>query len=103
MKLHGLCFLSLWLLAISAFVDERPNIILISSDDVAFALLDWLPDKMGGDAYAGIDQRFESIGAATVDLVAGRLNRNERGLSNEPHVLKVAGQWIDGASFPPKI
>ncbi|WRQ86724.1 LacI family DNA-binding transcriptional regulator [Actomonas aquatica] len=68
--------------------------------DVAFVLLDWLPDDLGGDRFAGIDQRFESVGEATVDLIAGRLNRNERGLPEDPHVKKIEGRWLDGHSLP---
>ncbi len=69
-------------------------------EDVSFALFDWLPGELGGDNYAGIDQRFELVGAAAVDLVAGRINSNERGLPDEAKVLKVLGTWVDGKSMP---
>ncbi|MDQ8183524.1 LacI family DNA-binding transcriptional regulator [Pelagicoccus sp. SDUM812005] len=70
-------------------------------EDVAFALFDWLPGELGGDDYAGIDQRFDLVGAAAVDLVASRINSNERGLPKEPKVLKVLGEWVEGRSMPP--
>ncbi|OUW19175.1 MAG: hypothetical protein CBD18_01265 [Opitutales bacterium TMED158] len=69
-------------------------------DDVSFALLDLIPGQPDCVDLAGMNQRFESVGAATVDLIAERINRNERGLPEEPHVLKVGGQWIDGPSLP---
>ncbi len=68
--------------------------------DVSFAQMDLLPGQPDSAGLAGIDQRFESVGAAAVDLVAGQINRNERGLPEEPHVLKVAGRWVEGASLP---
>lgn len=70
--------------------------------DTAFALFDWLPGELGGEEYAGIDQRFDLVGAAAVDLVAGRINSNERGRPKEPKVLKVLGEWVGGRSMPPK-
>lgn len=69
--------------------------------DVSLALLDLLPGQPDFDGIAGNDQRFESVGSAVVDMIAERINRNERGLPNEPHVLKIGGRWIDGPSLPP--
>ena len=69
--------------------------------DLSLALPDLLPGEPRFADMAGIDQRFESVGSAVVDMVAERINRNERGLPEEPHVLKIAGRWVDGASLPP--
>ncbi len=69
-------------------------------EDVSFALMDLLPGYPDSVNLAGVDQRFESVGAATVDLIAGKINRGERGLSREPHVLKVLGKWVEGPSLP---
>lgn len=68
--------------------------------DAAFALMDWLPCFPDSLEKAGIDQRFESVGAAAVDMIAGKINRGERGLSPHPSVLKILGQWVEGASLP---
>ena len=96
------------------FNEHRPEVILgeryllkLMSDcgisvpeDVHLALMDYIPGEEDCVGMAGIDQRFESVGAATVDLIAERINRNERGLPEEPHVLKVGGRWVDGQSLP---
>ena len=68
--------------------------------DVGFALLDLLPGSKDSEAIAGIDQRFESVGAAAVDLLEGKINRGQRGLPSEPHVMKITGKWIEGSSLP---
>lgn len=45
---------------------------------------------------AGIDERVAETGAAAVDMIIGRLQRNERGLPEAPRTLEVAGIWRDG-------
>lgn len=50
-----------------------------------------------GDRYPGMDQKNEAIGAALVDLVVGQLNRNERGLPDDPKTVLIKGQWRDAA------
>jgi hypothetical protein len=66
-----------------------------------------VPDELGvaalelGNAPAGmsgIDERVGAIGAAAVDLLIGRLQRNERGPAEAPRLLHVAGAWRDGDS-----
>lgn len=49
---------------------------------------------------AGIDQNAEAVGSASIDLLVGQLNRNERGLPSHPKTVLIEGQWIEGASLP---
>ena len=50
---------------------------------------------------AGIDEHSEEIGAAAVDMLIGRLQRNECGLPAIPRLLHVPGSWRDGATARP--
>ncbi|MEM9159643.1 MAG: LacI family DNA-binding transcriptional regulator [Verrucomicrobiota bacterium] len=84
------------------FLDLLKEVGVDIPGKIAFALLDWFPGDFRRADYAGVDQRFESVGAAAIDLIAGRVNHNERGLNEEQHVLKVSGRWVDGASLPRK-
>ena len=61
--------------------------------EVGFATLDW--HDTGGRA-AGIDQRPEALGAASVDLLTAKLHRNERGISADPKVVLIESKWVDG-------
>jgi LacI family transcriptional regulator len=47
-------------------------------------------------AWAGVDGRFEQIGAAAFDLVLAQMLTNQRGLPQNPRNLLVEGQWVDG-------
>ncbi len=53
------------------------------------------------DGMSGIDERMGEIGEAAVDLLIGRLQRNERGLPAISRRLHVAGAWRDGATTRP--
>lgn len=50
---------------------------------------------------AGIDEHSAEIGAAAVDMLIGRLQRNERGLPAIPRLLHVPGSWREGATARP--
>ncbi len=63
----------------------------------AMVLLDWTPNHWG---FGGIDQCEEIIAANAVDLVAGQLQRNERGAPEHVKMLLSAGHWISAKSFP---
>lgn len=96
---------------VRAWLDrERPDAVLV---DDAHGMLDSLsrvadvPGSLGvaalelGNApagMAGIDEHVEEIGAAAVDMLIGRLQRNERGLPDNPRLLHVPGSWRDGAT-----
>jgi DNA-binding LacI/PurR family transcriptional regulator len=51
---------------------------------------------------AGMRQPFGELGAAAVDLVVGQIHRNEAGLPKVPVTVMVDGEWIEGASLPPR-
>ncbi len=50
---------------------------------------------------SGIDQKFEMVGAATVDLIVGQLYRNEKGIPTEPKSVVIAGEWFEGNTVRP--
>jgi len=51
---------------------------------------------------AHVDQRFNAVGSAAVDLVVGQLQRNESGIPAVEKSVLIEGVWVDGASAPPK-
>ena len=63
--------------------------------DVGFVHLDLDPQLMN---FSGINQRPELIGAAAVDLLINQLNRNERGVPEDPRLLLIESVWVDGFS-----
>lgn len=66
---------------------------LRTPEDVGFVFLDWL-DKT--DRCAGINQHYEVIAAAAVDLVVGQIQSNERGVPRFPKLVLIEGEWVDG-------
>lgn len=66
-------------------------------EDVAVVHLNLSSDVSG---WAGIDERHEEIGAATVDVVTAQLNRGERGLNDSPKYIYICGKWVDGWTCP---
>ena len=54
-------------------------------------LLDWTSNPWG---FGGIDQGGEVIAANAVDLVAGQLQHNERGVPENVKMLLFTGRWI---------
>ncbi len=66
-------------------------------EDLALATLSYLPQL---PEQAGIDQLPEVSGKAAVDLLAGLLQRNEKGLPADPLHVLIDGRWIDGAFAP---
>lgn len=47
---------------------------------------------------AGMDERWDGIGQAVVDLGLSLLKNNEVGVPRFPRVILVDGQWLDGRS-----
>lgn len=66
---------------------------LRTPDDIGFALLAWSPEV---GPIAGIDQDFEAVGAAAVDLLVEQLHQNERGIPKRQKVVLIEGSWRDG-------
>jgi len=56
-------------------------------------LLDWTPNPHG---FGGIDQCERVIATNAVDLVAGQLQHNERGIPEHVKMLLFAGHWVSG-------
>jgi LacI family transcriptional regulator len=67
-------------------------------EDVAFVSPSWHASWPG---TAGVDHRQQEIGANAVDLVAGQITRNERGVPAVPKLVLTEGIWRDGPSLPP--
>jgi LacI family transcriptional regulator len=49
--------------------------------------------------FAGVDQREDAIGAASVDIVVEQLNNNSFGLPLVPKTVMIECTWRDGASL----
>ncbi len=67
--------------------------------DVAFAMLDWdetLPH------VAGIRQNHLRVGAGAVDVLVSQINRNEFGVPLHAQGVLIEGEWVDGATAPPR-
>ncbi|MET0263654.1 MAG: substrate-binding domain-containing protein, partial [Rariglobus sp.] len=64
--------------------------------DVAYVTLNWTRAEA---AIAGIDQRPAAIGAATIDLLIGLLQRSDRGIPRIPVTSLVDGEWIGDATL----
>lgn len=64
-------------------------------DTVGVVHLDWC-EEFG--PMTGIRQKHEAAAAAVVDLIVGQLNRNERGIPEDPKTILSGGSWIGGNS-----
>lgn len=64
--------------------------------DVAFANLDISDPTI----EAGMDQNQDLVGRAAVDVLAGLLMHNERGIPAHPHSTLVKSRWVDGPTAP---
>jgi len=51
-----------------------------------------------GSRVAGIDDRFDHIGAATVELVASKIAFNQYGIPSDPRLILIEGRWVNGPS-----
>lgn len=69
------------------------NLSLKIPEEVAFANLN---TDTNDRSLAGIDQNSPLVGAAAVDLVINQLQRNERGVPENPKVVLIEGAWVDG-------
>ena len=69
-------------------------------DDVAFVLCG---DSLKQERFACIDENSPVIGATAVDMLAGMLQRNERGIPEHPIRMLIEGVWVDGPSVLPSL
>lgn len=92
------------------FAREQPDVIVAAGDemcrDIARRLGLRIPGKVGFvsanktgiSLIAGIEERPEEIGATAIELLAGMIQRGEKGVPAVPKVTMVEGRWIEGAS-----
>lgn len=89
-----------------SWIEKHKPDAVISPDNAAwFALQKFgfsIPETMGYaqlshriSDVAGMDHQPEQVGKAAFDLVAGQLNRNERGIPAHPKLVYIEGQFID--------
>ena len=65
-----------------------------------------VPQKIGlacvirppGSSYAGIDDHYDEIGAAAVELVASKIAFNQYGIPHNPKLILIEGHWVKGKS-----
>jgi LacI family transcriptional regulator len=65
--------------------------------DIAFVDVFWEDD--GGET-AGVRQNHPTVGALAVELLAGQLQHNKRGVPAIPTTTYVEGTWFPGRSLP---
>lgn len=65
--------------------------------DLAFVDV-FLEDPQG--RTAGVQQNHTAVGALAVDMLAGRMQHNDRGSPTIPTTTYVDGTWFDGRSLP---
>jgi LacI family transcriptional regulator len=50
---------------------------------------------------AGMDERWDGIGQAVIDLVVSLLKNNDAGVPRFPRFVLVEGRWTEGATVRP--
>jgi LacI family transcriptional regulator len=68
--------------------------------DIAF--VDVFLEDTGG-AIAGVRQNHGAVGALAVEMLASRLQHNDRGAPEIPTTTFVDGTWFDGATLPARV
>ncbi|MEO0796881.1 MAG: LacI family DNA-binding transcriptional regulator [Verrucomicrobiota bacterium] len=63
--------------------------------DVGLVHLDHKPSLA---AWAGMNQNHEHVGKTAVDMLVGKLNRNELSLPPFPECVTIMSDWVDGPS-----
>ncbi|EIP97205.1 transcriptional regulator [Opitutaceae bacterium TAV1] len=66
---------------------------------VAFLTESWKPGQRPPSATAGIDERFDTISATTVDTLVGLIHRHERGVPAEAMHILIEGRWCPGRTL----
>jgi DNA-binding LacI/PurR family transcriptional regulator len=98
------------------FTEEQPDVIVtntarlattlarrlraLTSQPVGFALTNIVTRD---DGFAGIDERPAAVGAAAIDLLAGIVQRGERGVPEVPTSTLIPGCWVDAPSCPTRV
>jgi DNA-binding LacI/PurR family transcriptional regulator len=68
-------------------------------EDVGFINLSKLD---GDDEMSGVDNHFQEVGAAAVDLVVSQMHSFDRGLSAHPKTVLINGTWVEGKTTRPQ-
>ena len=90
------------------FLEHRPDAIITGHNIIKDVLEEMgvrVPEDValarpydsgpGEDSIAFIDEHSEEIGSAAVDVVAGMMYRNEKGLPQNPSSVVIPGSWRD--------
>ncbi len=64
-------------------------------DDIGLAHLGLSPDVAG---WSGVDFEPTAIGAASIDLLASHIIRNEYGVPKIPKLMRIPGRWVNGST-----
>ncbi|AHF92365.1 LacI family transcriptional regulator [Opitutaceae bacterium TAV5] len=78
-----------------ARLEQMKALGLSYPDDVSVALLS-LPD--GYEAFSGIDERTEELGAFAVEALVSRIHNNQRGVPELPRMHMIEGNWREGTT-----
>jgi len=65
-------------------------------EDLGFFNLNWNESK---SPCAGLDLQPQLHGCVAVETLAAQINRNERGLPDNPRTVMIGGRWIDGTTL----
>ncbi|AHF92862.1 LacI family transcriptional regulator [Opitutaceae bacterium TAV5] len=95
------------------FRERSPEVLLHTTPGTRASLASWgLPPDLplvsllrwetGDPDMAGVRPGYERLGAVAVNLLVSQLHHDEYGLPEEPRIVLVDGQWVNGASLPPK-
>lgn len=68
----------------------------------AFLTETWKPGQSSSSHIAGIDERFDTIGAVAVDMLVGFIHRHERGVPDEAMHILIEGRWHLGETVKAK-
>lgn len=95
--------------AIQAWVEKHLPDIVLSNSSAVWHLLERagrrVPQDIGfvhlhqeeaRENCAGVHHNGREVGAAAVEVVAGKLQRNELGLPPRPPLVLIDGYWVDG-------
>lgn len=55
-----------------------------------------------GSSWTGINDRYDQVGAATVELLAAKIALNQTGIPPFPKITLIEGQWVAGSSVLPR-
>jgi DNA-binding LacI/PurR family transcriptional regulator len=92
------------------FARERPDVIIAAGDKECRPIAQQLglrvpgrigfasAHKAGRSVFAGIEERPAEIGATAIELLAGMIQRGEKGIPAVPKVTMIDGRWVEGRS-----